>query len=185
VDPVGLPPSSPLPATGFDFGDAADDVLAVALRLPRPRALIGTSLGGKTALLAAARAPHEIDRLVLLARAALPTPPARAVDRLFEALAGGADARRFGEVLAPFLFGATFHARHPDVVAAIARTPPSAESLQLMRAQAKALADFDGADAARRCTVPTLCLAGAEDTLTLPAEVAATAALIPPPTHRL
>jgi pimeloyl-ACP methyl ester carboxylesterase len=185
VDPVGLPPSSPLPARGYDFGDAADDVLAVALLLPRPRALIGTSLGGKVALLAAARAPHEIDRLVLLASAATPTPRARAVYRMFEALAGGSDGHQVGEVLAPFLFGATFHERHPDVVAAIARTPQSAAALQLMRAQARALADFDGADAARRCTVPTLCLAGAEDTLTLPAEVAATASLIPGATHLL
>ena len=47
-----------------------------------------------------------------------------------------------------------------------------------MHAQALALQAFDGEADARACAQPTLCLAGAEDTLTLPEEVAATAALL-------
>src|SRR6185295_8912134 len=49
VDPVGLPPSSPLPGE-WSFAEAAQDVLAVARALPSPVALVGTSLGGKVAL---------------------------------------------------------------------------------------------------------------------------------------
>ncbi|MFN6196783.1 MAG: alpha/beta fold hydrolase, partial [Planctomycetota bacterium] len=59
VDPVGLPPSAPLPDGVFDFVAAARDVLAVAAELPPPVALVGTSLGGTVALVAAAEgSPH-------------------------------------------------------------------------------------------------------------------------------
>ena len=52
-----------------------------------------------------------------------------------------------------------------------------------MRAQAAALQAFDGADLCSTVKVPALCLAGAEDTLTLPREVAATAAMLPHAEH--
>jgi pimeloyl-ACP methyl ester carboxylesterase len=44
VDPVGLSPSSPLGPSGYDFDEAARDVLAVAAALPGPTSLVGTSL---------------------------------------------------------------------------------------------------------------------------------------------
>jgi pimeloyl-ACP methyl ester carboxylesterase len=47
-----------------------------------------------------------------------------------------------------------------------------------MRAQARALQQFDGEADARSCRVRTLCLAGAEDTLTEPTDVDATSQLI-------
>ena len=52
-----------------------------------------------------------------------------------------------------------------------------------MQSQARALQAFDGQALCPRVEVPTLCLAGAEDTLTLPHEVVATADLIPNASH--
>lgn len=180
VDPVGLPPGPPLPGGVFDFAAAAADVLALAATLPAPVALVGTSLGGKVALTAAATGSPAAHRLVLLCSSALGTPRSRRVYRWFEVVASEVDGRWLGDLTAPFLFGETFHNQRPGVVDDIVRsTRPTAESQAFARAQAAALQRFDGSDLCPRVTWPTLCLAGGEDTLTLPREVAATAARIP------
>ena len=183
VDPVGLPPSGPLPDGRYDFTEAAADVLAVAETLPPPVALVGTSLGGKVALRAAALASAQpsttVDRFVMLCSSAVPNPRARRVHRMFELLAASEDAALLGEFLAPFLFGASFHASRPAVVEDLIRAmKPSPESRALMQAQAKAMSAYDGTQDAKACTLPALCLAGTEDTLTLPEDVAATATLL-------
>lgn len=186
VDPVGLLPSDPLPDGRYDFDEAADDVLAVARELPPPTALVGTSLGGKVALRAAAREPSAVHRLVLLCSAALPGERARRVHRMFELLGREVDGRWFGEMIAPFLFGATFQQGRPALVDDIVRSSrPTAEGREFLCAQARALQAYDGSADARGCTVPALCLSGAEDTLTPPAEVEATAAAMPRATFRL
>lgn len=180
VDPVGLPPSGPLPGAVFDFPQAAADVLAVAAELPQPVALVGTSLGGKVALQAAATHSAAADKLVMLCSSAVKTPRGRAVYRMFELLCSEVDGRWLGELTAPFLFGETFLNRRPEVVENIIRsTKPSPESRAFMKAQALALQSFDGAGLCRRVKWPALCLAGSEDVLTLPSAVAATAELIP------
>jgi pimeloyl-ACP methyl ester carboxylesterase len=184
VDPVGLPPSGPLPDGSYDLVQAALDVLAVAAGLPAPAALVGTSLGGKVALLAAAHG--HAGPLVMLGSAALPTARSRRVNRWFELVATEVDGRWLGDLTAPFLFGATFHAERPGVVDDIVRaTKPSPESRVFMASQARALQTFDGTAACAAVRVPALCVAGAEDTLTLPAEVAATAAAIPGARHEV
>ncbi|MCA8974155.1 MAG: alpha/beta hydrolase, partial [Planctomycetes bacterium] len=184
IDPVGLEPSSPLPGSIFDFQQAALDVLAIAAELPRPVTLIGTSLGGKVALQAAAMRGKHADRLVMLCSAARKTPRSRRVYRMFELLCTEVDGRLLGDLLAPLLFGATFHNDKPGVVADIIRsTKPSPASRAFMAAQAHALQAFDGAGLCAQVTWPTLCLSGAEDVLTLPGEVAATAALIAGAVH--
>lgn len=179
VDPVGLAPSGPLPGGVFDFPQAAHDVLAVAAELPPPVAICGTSLGGKTALVAAASNSPHAHKLVMLCSSALTSPRAQRLYRWFELLCTEVDGRLLGELTAPFLFGETFQNSKPGVVDDIVRsTKPSAESREFMRAQARALQAFDGAALCAQVRCPTLCLAGAEDVLTLPAEVAATAAKI-------
>lgn len=184
IDPVGLPPSSPLPGGIYDFVPAAHDVLAVAATLPPPVAIIGTSLGGKVALTCAAtRSPHA-QKLVMLCSSALQTPRSRRVYRWFELLCSEIDGRLLGELTAPFLFGETFLNQKPGVVDDIVRsTKPSEDGRAFMRAQARALQSFDGEALCARVAWPTLCLAGGEDLLTLPREVAATAAHIPGASH--
>lgn len=186
VDPVGLPPSGPLPEGRYDFAEAAADVLAVAATLPPPVALVGTSLGGKVALCAAATHSPHANRLVMLGSSALQTERSRRVYRWFELLATEIDGRWLGELTAPFLFGATFLNQKPLVVDDIVRsTRPSPEARALMRAQAAALQGFVGEPLAAAVRCPTLCLAGAEDLLTLPSEVQATAAAIPGAQHQV
>lgn len=180
VDPVGLPPSGPLPASGYDFEAAARDVLAVAATLPQPVALVGTSLGGKVALTASGIANGEVDRLVLLCSSAVPTARSTRIYRWFELLCTEVDPALFGNLVAPFLFGATFQQERTALVDDIVRgTRPTDASRAFMRSQALALQRWNGVELARACTLPVLCLAGAEDTLTPPADVAATAALLP------
>jgi 3-oxoadipate enol-lactonase len=183
VDPVGLPPSSPLPGDAFDFAEAARDVLAVAASLPSPVTLVGTSLGGKVALAAAAIAGREglaLElRLVMLCSSALQTARSRRVYRWFELLCTEVDGRLLGELTAPFLFGETFLRDKAAVVDDIVRsTRPTPESRAFMRAQAVALQHFDGEALCADVRCPTLCLAGGEDVLTLPAEVERTARTI-------
>ena len=179
VDPCGIAPSSPLPDGVFDFDEAARDVLAVAASLPQPCALVGTSLGGKVALRAASLAPDSLGALVMLCSSALATARSRRVYRMFELLCTEVDGAHFGELVAPFLFGRTFLASRQSVVDDILRgMKPTADSRAFMRAQARALQQFDGEADARSCRVRTLCLAGAEDTLTEPTDVAATSQLI-------
>jgi pimeloyl-ACP methyl ester carboxylesterase len=155
--------------------------------LPRPVALVGTSLGGKVALAAAAAPEAPADgRLVMLCSSAFATARSRRVYRWFELVAGEVDGRWLGDLTAPFLFGETFHEQRSGVVDDIVRsTKPSPESRAFMVAQARALQQFDGAALCARVRWPALCLAGAEDTLTLPAEVARTATAIPGASHHV
>ncbi|MCK5941894.1 MAG: alpha/beta hydrolase, partial [Planctomycetes bacterium] len=136
-------------------------------------------------LCAAAMQPEHAHKLVMLCSSALQTARSRRVYRWFELLCTEVDGKHLGELTAPFLFGETFLENKASVIDDIIRsTRPSAESRAFMRAQARALQAFDGAALCPRVTMPTLCLAGAEDTLTLPHEVEATAALLPNAEHQ-
>jgi len=179
VDPVGWAPSGPLPGNVFDFVQAAHDVLAVAAELPGPVALVGTSLGGKTALVAAATGSTAASKLVMLCSSALRTGRSLRIHRWFELLCTQVDGALLGDLTAPFLFGATFLDTRPSVVDDIVRsTRPSDEGRAFMRAQCHALQSFDGERLCAQVQWPTLCLSGAEDVLALPGDVAATAARI-------
>lgn len=174
VDPVGLPPSSALPAAGYDFHAAALDVLAVAQQLPPPVTLIGTSLGGKVALTAASQG--TVQGLVMLCSSALQTPRSRRVYRWFELLCTKVAAEHFAELTAPFLFGESFLNDKPNVVDDILRSSRPSESLRsFMQQQCLALQQFSGEALCAQVRCPALCLSGKQDTLTLPSEVHATA----------
>ncbi len=178
-DPVGVPPSDP--HTGdYDFDAAAQDLLAVLDAAGAQSCdLVGTSLGGKVALLAAARAPERIRSLTLLASSAVPSARGRRIHAWFALLAEHLPPAQFGAAVVPFLFGRTFHEQRPAVVDDIERAiRPDATNRALMVAQARALLSFDGTRAAARVRCPALALAGAEDTLTLTPDVAATARAI-------
>ena len=185
IDPVGLKPSSPLPNGIFDFTQAAHDVLAVAATLPQPVTLVGTSLGGKVALCAASMQNDCVDKLVMLCSSAIQTARSKRVYRWFELVCTEIEGKHLGELTAPFLFGDTFLTQKAGVVDNIIRsTKPDAESRAFMQMQALALQSFDGQVLCPSIKIPTLCLAGSEDTLTQPHEVAATAAMIPNAQHK-
>ena len=125
-----------------------------------------------------------VDKLVMLCSSAIQTARSKRVYRWFELLCTEIDGKHLGELTAPFLFGETFLTQKAGVVDNIIRsTKPSAESRAFMQTQARALQSFDGQALCPRISVPTLCLAGSEDTLTLPHEVVATAAMIPNAQH--
>ncbi|MCC6669874.1 MAG: alpha/beta hydrolase [Planctomycetes bacterium] len=179
-DPVGVPPSSPHRGP-YDFPEAARDVLAVldAAGVTRGR-LLGTSLGGKVAVQAAALAPERVSRMVLLASSLVVTPRARAVYRFFATIARELDPSDIATAVAPFLFGRTLFRTRPELVADILRWfRPDEDGRALMVAQAEGLQHFAGESLAAGIQVPVLCVAGAEDTLTCPDEVEETARLLP------
>src|SRR5690606_13621235 len=112
-DPIGVAPSDPLDGA-FRLDEAAADVFTVADAAGVERLdLVGTSLGGKVALVAAAQRPERVRRLVLLASSAVTSARARRVYAFFEAVAGGVPPERFADAVAPFLFGRSFHAARP------------------------------------------------------------------------
>ena len=180
MSPAGIAPSSPL-AGPFDFAEAARDLDAVLDAAGVEQCVaVGTSLGGKVALCACAAAPARWVKLVLLASSAMVTARARRVYRFFEVIAQRLGPEEFADAIAPFLLGRTFHEARAQVVTDLVRgLRPDADARALMIAQARALQEFDGRALAQDLTVPALCIAGGEDTLTPAAEVRATAALIP------
>jgi pimeloyl-ACP methyl ester carboxylesterase len=112
----------------------------------------------------------------MLASSALASARALRVYRFFEIAAARLEPQEFADAVAPFLFGATFHRTRPALVDDIVRsTRPSPATFELMRAQARALRAFDGRELTRTVRCPTLLIAGAEDSLTPPDEVRATA----------
>lgn len=178
-DPVGVEPSSALATETYDFADAAADLIAVLDATGIDAAhLVGTSLGGKVALAAAAQHQARVLSLTMLASSAVLSPRARWVYRFFETVAARLDGDDFGAAVAPFLLGRTFHASRPQVVEDMVRAiRPTPMRRQLMVAQARALQTYRGEELARAWGGRTLCVAGEEDTLTAVAEVRATAAL--------
>ncbi|MHC5064131.1 MAG: alpha/beta fold hydrolase [Planctomycetota bacterium] len=179
-DPLGIPPSDPLPAP-HDFELAAADVLALLDEHGIEKChLLGTSMGGKVAMHFAASMPARVDRLVILASSARPTPRSLRIHRFFEILATAVEGPEFAEALAPFLFGGSFLERKSEMVDDILRAiRPDAEVRRTMIAQARSLQGHDASVIAAKIRCPTLCIAGGEDFLTLPEDVQATAELIP------
>jgi pimeloyl-ACP methyl ester carboxylesterase len=179
-DPVGFPPSD-VPAEPFTIEAAAHDLTALIAALGAGAAdLVGTSLGGKIALAAAASAPDAVRSLCLLATSVSPSHRARRVYRYFELVAERMGEEEIGHAVAPFLFGRTLHGSRPALVDDIVRgLRPNAAIRALMAGQARALSAWDGAALAAGVTVPVLCIAGLEDTLTEAQEVRAAAALFP------
>lgn len=179
-DPVGIPPSSPFDDQVYDFARAGDELCAVLDAAGAERAhLVGTSLGGKVGLTMAARHPSRVASLTMLGSAAVVPARAQRVYRFFEVVAGKLDGEDFGTVIAPFLIGHSFQEARPQLVDDIVRAVrPSADVRRLMVAQARGLHQFSGEALAPLWRGPTLCVAGGEDTLTLPVEVRATAELL-------
>lgn len=180
VDPVGVAPSSPQEGA-YDLMEAAADLHAVLDDAGvEDVALVGTSLGGKVGLCAASLSPARVRRLVMLASSAVSSPRSKRIYRFFEVLAQRLEPGELAEIMAAFLFGRSFQAERAQVVEDIVRGMRfDAPTRELMIAQARCLQAFDGESLAAELQVPTLCVAGLEDSLTGVDEVRRTAAALP------
>lgn len=180
MNPVGIAPSTPHQGD-YDFGEAARDLLAVIDAAGVATCgLVAVSMGGKIAAAAAGLRGDQISMLALVGSSLIVTPRGTAVQRFFETAARSLDGEDLALVLAPFLFGRSFSARQPDLVADIVRgMRPSDDVRELMVAQARAARAFDADDCLGRVSCPVLFLAGGEDTIAPAADVRATARLAP------
>lgn len=180
-EPLGIPPSGPLPGDVAPPEEQARDLLAVIdAAAPGGAHVVGVSLGGGLGLVAAALSPGSVHSVVAMGTAAARTARGARVHRFFEIVASSVPEADRVHALAPFLFGATFHERHPNVVADLLRAARLDEPRRrLLLAQARGLSDFDVAPYARAVRCPVLCVAGAEDALAPPLAVRRTAELVP------
>jgi 3-oxoadipate enol-lactonase len=160
---------SSAPDVPYDFAMLTADVLGLMDALSVDRAhFCGISMGGMIAQHVALVAPERIDKLVLVSTTSGYPPEARAawVDRI-------AGVRKSGiePLVAPTLerwFTAPYRASHPETMArigALIRATPAAGYIG--SGQAIAALDTTARLSALRC--PTLVIAGADDTGTLPA----------------
>jgi 3-oxoadipate enol-lactonase len=153
----------------YSLADLADDLAALldALEIPRA-AVLGQSMGGYTALAFAARYGARLSALVLCdTRAAADTPDVRAKrDEALSQLHGSGPAAYLDGSLASLVSPGAPPAMHASVRA---RAETRAESLV---AGIEALRDRpDRTEELAAITCPTLCVCGAEDLVTPPAEM--------------
>ena len=166
--------ASPVPPGPYSLADLGGDLLALLDRLGIARAsLCGVSLGGATAIWAAANAPERVERLAVFFSAVSFGAPAAWAARAALVRAKGSAAvadtvvRRW---LSPSLFE-----REPVVAARlcgmVAATPAEGYA-----ASCEALAGIDLGDDLARVAAPTLVVSGSEDPATPPAQGRAIAA---------
>jgi pimeloyl-ACP methyl ester carboxylesterase len=161
------------------MADAAEAEVSELAAAPRPAVVIGCSMGGMLALLAAARRPSGLTGLVLIGTTAQADPPE--IVRLRHWAAAEFEAGRIDEVLIPNVPLAL----HPDS----ARDPSLVERYlgMVRRAGGAALARQNRAVAGRAdlrtllpgIGLPTLVLCGEADALTPPEHSREIAAALP------
>jgi pimeloyl-ACP methyl ester carboxylesterase len=177
-DPRGTG-QTPDPGAPFTPDDLVDDLLAVLDGAGCRRAhLVGHSLGAAVALLAAARHPTRVDRLVLVGPALHLDARIEAVLDHWEALARSdlSDQALHRGLVLPAFGRDAFERLVPAVLRDMGRRP-------LARATVLRYVDCDRAQdlqpLAGRVDAPTLVVAGVEDALTGPAHARALAAAVP------
>ena len=160
---------SPVPHGPYTIDDLADDLVALLDRLGIERAhLIGLSLGGMTAMRAAARHPERVERLALLCTGTQLPPASNWTERAATVRAQGS-----GSVAAAVVerwFTAEYRAAHPDSKAEheamVAATPAEGYA-----GCCEAIAALDLRDDLASISGPTLAIAGADDPATPPAKL--------------
>lgn len=157
---------SPVPAGPYSIDDLADDLVGLLDTLGVERAhLVGLSLGGMTAMRAAARHPERVDRMVLLCTSAHLTPTSAWTDRAATVREQGASA--VAEAVVARWFTPTYLEANPDVRAAkeamVAATPAEGYA-----GCCDAIAAMDLRDDLPAIAAPTLAVAGADDPATPP-----------------
>jgi pimeloyl-ACP methyl ester carboxylesterase len=157
----------------------ADQVVAELDAAPRPGVVIGCSMGGMLALIAAARQPRSLAGLVLIGTSARPDPPE--VAGLRHWAAGEFEAGRIDEVLVPNVPLALHPAsvQEDTLVERYLRMVRRTGGAALARQNRAVAGRSDLRPLLPRIAVPALLLCGEADGLTPPAHSAEAATLLP------
>lgn len=148
--------------TDFTLDDLVEDAVQTLAAGDPAVHLVGHSMGGCVAALAAARAMGSVESLVLIAT------PARGLPVFLErAMACMANPRTATEATLLRWFGTATD--HGDVAVTQARQTLQRTAPAGIAAAWRALAGFEGFDAIKRPLPRTLCVAGSDDASTPPA----------------
>ncbi|MFF5860227.1 alpha/beta fold hydrolase [Streptomyces sp. NPDC012751] len=174
--------TAPLGSDAPSLDTVADDLARTLDRHGTDRAvLVGSSMGGYTAMAFLRRHPDRVAGLALLAaRATADSPEAAAQRHRFADLVRQDEPRR--QLLArttPLLVGASTRARRPEVLARVRADVEAADPAALAWAQRAIAARPDSTDVLRATPVPALVIAGEEDELVTAAEAEQVAATLP------
>ncbi len=164
-------------AQGYTVADMADDLIALLEHCGLCNVILcGVSVGGMIAQSVAARRPDLVRTVILSNTAAQIGTAARWNDRINAVETGGIDSIS-GAILDNW-FAPDFRERHPDLwqmhAHMLCRTPDAGYT-----ATCAAIRDTDLGPIVGQISVPTLCIAGAQDRSVPADQVAALAAAIP------
>jgi 3-oxoadipate enol-lactonase len=152
--------ASPTPPGPYTIDDLVDDLVALLDRVGAQRAhVVGLSLGGMTAMRLAAREPHRVHRLAVLASSAK-TEPATFLQRAAAARASGTAS--FAPAVVERWLTPGYAAAHPDLVARLQAMVAGATD-EGYAACAEVVGGIDLRADLARITAPTLVVSGAED----------------------
>jgi 3-oxoadipate enol-lactonase len=168
---------SPVPAGTYEIADLVDDLVALLDTLGVARAhLVGLSIGGMTALLAAATHPDRVDRVAVMCTSAQLGPPSAWAERAAAVRAGGTAS--IAPTVAERWFTPAHRAADPAVLewarAMIAATPDEGYI-----ACCGAIERMDLRGDLPRITAPLLAIAGRDDPATPPPHLELIAAAVP------
>jgi pimeloyl-ACP methyl ester carboxylesterase len=177
----GFGQSQVIPGTST-MAEMADDLARMLdeLRVDRPVALCGLSMGGYIAFQFAKRHPARLDRLVLCDTKAAADTPEAAATRLKMAehvLNHGTSA--VAEAMPAKLFAASTFAEQPRVVAAVKKMIEETDPAGLAAAQRGMAEREDVRSWLPQINVPTLVVVGREDMISPVDEMRAIAEAIP------
>lgn len=151
------------------IGRMADDCAALVAHLgSEPVTLLGHSMGGMVAMECAARYPHLVENLVLVATTARASNRNNLLSRDWAAgLEAGTDPAAWFRAIFFWIFTERFFGNQAQLEGALCyqlnyRWP---QSLQAFRDQVEAIATFDGTQSLGRIAAPTCVIAGEFDML--------------------
>lgn len=162
---------------GYTVRDLADDLIALLERLElRNVILCGVSVGGMVAQSVAIRRPDLLHAVILSNTAARIGTEARWKDRISAVDNGGIES--IADTVLENWFAPTYRSRNPDLWG-IHRNMLCRTSTAGYSATCAAIRDTDLTAEIGAISVPTLCIAGAEDRSVTPDQVEALAQAIP------
>lgn len=157
---------SPVPLGPYSIDDLVDDLVTLLDRLAIERAhLVGLSLGGMTAMRAAARHPERVDHLAVLCTSVRLDPAEAWHDRAATVRSNGTAA--IAPAVVERWYTAAHRAAHPELVAS-ARATVAATPAEGYAGCCEVIATMDLTADLPRISAPTLAIAGADDPATPP-----------------